>query len=106
MGFGNPTYRSLAEFGGGLSLRGCLQIAEQPVEGCSICGMLLPVAEIANMPRTANIAAHGCGASIHGFIDADWEKERPVFAALAFHGSVHFTFHPSALHRGAGTKRS
>src|ERR1035438_7784520 len=64
--------------------------------------MLLPVAEIANVPRPANVGRPWLRCFHYGFIDADWEKDLPVFAALAFHCSVHFTLYPPALHRGVG----
>ena len=44
--------------------------------------MLVPVAEIANMPRTANIGRPWLRCFHHGFIDADWEKDRLVVAVL------------------------
>ena len=84
------------------SLNAGLKIAEQSVKGFSIRGMLVPVAEIANMPRTANIGRPWLRCFHYGFIDADREKDRLIVAVLTFACRVHFTLHPSALYRGIG----
>ena len=83
-------------------LRTCLQIAEQPVKGYSISGMPVPVAEIADMPRSANIGRPWLRRFHHGFIEANGEEYQAVFTVFPFARGVHFTLHPSALHGGLG----
>src|SRR5215469_7053536 len=79
-----------------------LQVSKQPVEGGSIHSMLLPAVEITYMPGAADLGSPWLRRFHYGFIDADREKDCPVFTVLAFECSMHFALHPSALHRGIG----
>src|SRR5690242_13337876 len=80
---------SLGPFGGP-------EVSQQAVEGLLIDVVVLPTAEVADVPRPFDMRGPSDRALQDGVIEPDWEEHDPFLPPLPVQRGLDFRFHPIA----------
>ena len=78
----------------------CLEIAQEPVKSRLVLIVVLPIAEVADVPCAADISSPGLVGLHHSIVKPDRKEHRfPLLFALFLKGSFDLRFYLRAMDR-------